>query len=45
MARLGHASAAAATRYQHRVEGQDERVAQFLEQVGRSALPPREAAG
>ena len=35
----------AAISYQHRVEGQDERVADFLEQVGRSGLPPREAAG
>lgn len=43
MARLGHASAAAAIRYQHRVEGQDEAVAAFLDQVGRSALPPATA--
>lgn len=33
MARLGHASAAAAIRYQHNIEGQDERVASFLESV------------
>lgn len=45
MARLGHASAAGAIRYQHKLEGQDERVAGFLEHVDHSALPPREAAG
>jgi integrase len=37
MARLGHASAAAAIRYQHKIEGQDESVAEFLESVGRAA--------
>jgi integrase len=35
MARLGHASAAAAIRYQHQVEGQDETVAAYLDDVGR----------
>jgi integrase len=34
MHRLGHASAAAALRYQHRVDGQDEAVASFLDAVG-----------
>ncbi|HEV2121928.1 MAG TPA: site-specific integrase, partial [Chloroflexota bacterium] len=34
MARLGHASAAAAIRYQHRIEGQDEEVAEYLEAFG-----------
>jgi len=33
MHRLGHASAAAALRYQHRVEGQDEAIAEFLDQA------------
>ena len=37
MARLGHASAAAAIRYQHKIDGQDEAVAAFLEEIGRSA--------
>lgn len=36
MARLGHASAAAAIRYQHKIQGQDEAVADFLETVGRA---------
>jgi hypothetical protein len=35
MARLGHASAAAAIRYQHAVDGQDEAVAEFLDEVAR----------
>ena len=33
MHRLGHASAAAALRYQHRLEGQDEAIADFLDQL------------
>lgn len=37
MGRLGHASAAAAIRYQHRIEGQDELVAKYLDNVGRQA--------
>ena len=37
MHRLGHASAAAALRYQHRLEGQDKAVAEFLEVIGRTA--------
>lgn len=45
MARLGHASAAAAIRYQHKVEGQDAKNADFLDEIGRSALPPQEEAG
>lgn len=45
MARLGHASAAAAIRYQHKLEGQDATIADFLDEIGRSALPPREEAG
>ena len=36
MARLGHASAAAAIRYQHNVAGQDEAVATFLQEVWRT---------
>jgi integrase len=34
--RRGHASAAAAIRYQHKGDGQDEAVAEFLESVGRN---------
>ena len=34
MHRLGHASAAAALRYQHRMDGQDEAIADFLQHVG-----------
>jgi hypothetical protein len=45
MARLGHASAAAAIRYQHKLEGQDAKIADFLDVIGRSALPNREEAG
>lgn len=37
MGRLGHASAAAAIRYQHKIAGQDERVAEYLDGIGRSA--------
>lgn len=37
MARLGHASAAAAIRYQHKLEGQDAKIADFLDNIGRSA--------
>lgn len=37
MHRLGHASAAAALRYQHRAEGQDEGIAAFLDDVGQTA--------
>jgi integrase len=37
MHRLGHASAAAALRYQHRMEGQDQTIADFLETTARSA--------
>jgi integrase len=33
MHRLGHASAAAALRYQHRMIGQDESIAEFLQNV------------
>jgi integrase len=40
MHRLGHASAAAAIRYQHRVAGQDEAIAKYLDGIGRAALPP-----
>jgi integrase len=40
MHRLGHASAAAAIRYQHRVAGQDEAIADYLDRIGRSALAP-----
>jgi integrase len=40
MHRLGHASAAAAIRYQHRVAGQDEAIADYLDRTGRSALAP-----
>ena len=39
MHRLGHASAAAAIRYQHRVAGQDEAIADYLDRIGRSAVP------
>ena len=37
MHRLGHHSAAAALRYQHQLAGQDASIAEYLEQVGRSA--------
>jgi integrase len=43
MARLGHASAAAAIRYQHKIEGQDAAVAAFLDQIGRNATAPSAA--
>lgn len=43
MARLGHASAPAAIRYQHKIEGQDEAVAEFLEGIGRAAIPVESA--
>jgi integrase len=43
MARLGHASAAAAIRYQHKLEGQDAKIADYLDDVGRSALTTRSA--
>jgi hypothetical protein len=43
MARRGHASAAAAIRYQHRIEGQDEAVSAFLEPIGRSATAAPDA--
>jgi len=43
MHRLGHASAAAAIRYQHRVAGQDEAIADYLDRIGRSALLPPSA--
>ncbi len=39
MARLGHASSDAALRYQHRMAGQDEAIAEFLDTVGRAAHP------
>ncbi len=45
MARLGHASAAAAIRYQHTVEGHDAKIADLLDAVGRSALPRQQSAG
>lgn len=37
MHRLGHASAAAALRYQHRLEGQDEAIASFLDRTAAKA--------
>lgn len=45
MARLGHASTAAAIRYQHELEGQDTKIADYLEGVGRSAPPGQLSAG
>ncbi|MEO5842791.1 MAG: site-specific integrase [Acidimicrobiales bacterium] len=39
MTRLGHASSDAALRYQHRMAGQDEAIAAFLDTVGRAAQP------
>jgi integrase len=39
MHRLGHASAAAALRYQHRMVGQDEAIAAFLEHAVSESLP------
>ena len=38
MARIGHASAAAALRYQHVIEGQDEAIVDFLERFGEPAV-------
>jgi integrase len=38
MHRLGHASAAAALRYQHRLDGQDEAIAAFLDAIARPAI-------
>lgn len=38
MHRLGHASAAAALRYQHRMEGQDESIADFLDEIAVNSL-------
>ena len=35
MARIGHASAAAALRYQHVIDGQDAEIVRFLERFGR----------
>lgn len=40
MSRLGHASAQALIRYQHSVADQDERIADYLDHVGRSAPVP-----
>jgi integrase len=40
MHRLGHASAAAALRYQHRLEGQDEAIADFLDQLAVGPIGP-----
>jgi integrase len=39
MHRLGHASAAAAMRYQHRVEGQDGSIAEYLDNAFRRVWP------
>jgi len=36
MARIGHASAAAALRYQHVIDGQDAAIVDFLERFGRA---------
>jgi integrase len=38
MARLGHASAAAAIRYQHTVAGQDEAIAGFLDSLAQGRI-------
>lgn len=39
MHRLGHASAAAALRYQHKIAGQDEKIASHLDVLGHAASP------
>jgi len=39
MHRLGHASAAAALRYQHRLDGQDDSIADYLDSAFRDARP------
>lgn len=44
MARIGHASSAAALRYQHVVEGQDEAIVNFLETLDRGAATTSSAA-
>lgn len=39
MTRIGHASAAAALRYQHVVEGQDDEIVRYLERFGGASSP------
>jgi integrase len=41
MHRLGHASAAAALRYQHRLEGQDDAIADFLDSIAQVEVHDR----
>lgn len=43
MARIGHASAAAALRYQHVIDGQDAEIVQYLERFGEEPSGPSRA--
>jgi hypothetical protein len=43
MARIGHASAAAALRYQHVIDGQDADIVRYLERFGNEPLAPERA--
>ena len=45
MARIGHASAAAALRYQHVIDGQDAEIVSYLERFGNDASVPVRAPG
>ena len=40
MARIGHASAAAALRYQHVIDGQDAEIVRYLERFGDEPAVP-----
>ena len=40
MARIGHASAAAALRYQHVIDGQDADIVRYLERFGEELAVP-----
>jgi len=44
MARIGHASAAAALRYQHIIDGQDAEIVRYLERFGEKPPVPAETA-
>jgi hypothetical protein len=43
MARIGHASAAAALRYQHVIDGQDADIVRYLERFGNEPSAPERA--
>ncbi len=44
MARIGHASAAAALRYQHVIDGQDAEIVRYLERFGEESPVPSRAS-